>query len=172
MAESPATAHLVTMNKVGVFMDKLSRTSQGGKHYSNAKGRWKYKRIKRGKHQSISPKENKGCNVVCIIVIILLGLGLLGGAYRLVSRDALHGLWNLDGTTMYRFDGFGTGEMLLPNDSYSFQYEVNKKDKTVFINFDDDKANDYTYSFEVSGEKMALSRGTEKEFQIYEFTKE
>lgn len=103
-------------------------------------------------------------------VIVLLLVLVVFGIIRL-SKDGFKGTWNLDGTTMYQFNGSGKGEMVLPNNSYDFSYSLDKENKTISIDFVHEKANDYTYTFEFSGDKLILSGGDEDETFAYEFTK-
>lgn len=85
--------------------------------------------------------------------------------------DALMGTWDLDGTTVYQFDGNGEGAMILPGKSYAFRYSINEETGTVSIDFEDERATDYTYDYQVSKDALVLSGSVGKESFTYEFTK-
>lgn len=99
-----------------------------------------------------------------LLVIILIFKGCAGG-------DVLKGTWDMDGTTVYQFEGNGEGAMILPSNTYNFKYTINEEEKTVSIDFEDEKANDYTYNYEVTKDKLILSGSEGKESFAYEFTK-
>ena len=114
-------------------------------------------------------KERIRMIVGSVVIVLLLVLVVFG--IKKISGDGFKGTWNLDGTTMYQFNGSGKGEMVLPNNSYDFSYSVDKENKTISIDFVLEKANDYSYTFEFSGDKLILSGGDEDETFAYEFTK-
>ncbi len=99
-----------------------------------------------------------------LLLIILICKGCAGG-------DVLKGTWDMDGTTVYQFEGNGEGSMILPSNTYTFKYTINEEEKTVSIDFEDEKANDYTYNYEVTKDKLILSGSEGKESFAYEFTK-
>ena len=102
---------------------------------------------------------------VIVLIIVLLCKGCTSG-------DVLNGTWDLDGTTVYQFDGKGKGAMILPSNTYSFKYTINEEEKTVSIDFDDEKATDYTYSFAVDKDSLTLYGSVGKESFEYVFTKQ
>ena len=106
-----------------------------------------------------------GSIAVIVLIVILLCKGCTGG-------DVLKGTWDLDGTTVYQFDGKGEGAMILPSNTYTFKYTINEEEKTVSIDFDDEKATDYTYSFAVDKDSLTLYRSVGKESFEYVFTKQ
>lgn len=105
-----------------------------------------------------------GAVVLLLLIIILIFKGCAGG-------DVLKGTWDMDGTTVYQFEGNGEGAMILPSNTYTFKYTINEEEKTVSIDFEDEKANDYTYNYEVTKDKLILSGSEGKESFAYEFTK-
>lgn len=102
-----------------------------------------------------------------VLLILLIILAFRGCA----ASDPLQGAWDMDGVTVYRFDGNGEGAMLLPTRTYVFHYSVDTKAKTVSIDFEDERASDYTYMFEVTDSKLILSGKEGKETFRYEFTR-
>ena len=85
---------------------------------------------------------------VFIFVLLLKGCG---------SADVLQGTWDMDGTTIYQFDGNGQGAMVLPSNTYTFKYAINEKAKSVSIDFDSERATDCTYVYDISGDKLVLT---------------
>ena len=91
------------------------------------------------------------------------------GTDVLNGTDVLSGTWNLDGITVYQFDGKGNGSLNLPDKSYPFTYKT--KDNSLSIDFESESAQDITYTFTVENEKLLLV-STEKDKEItYELTK-
>lgn len=105
-----------------------------------------------------------GAVVLLLLIIFLIFKGCAGG-------DVLKGTWDMDGTTVYQFEGNGEGAMILPSNTYTFKYTINEEEMTVSIDFEDEKANDYTYNYEVTKDKLILSGSEGKESFAYEFTK-
>lgn len=132
------------------------------------------KRSVNGGRPSCGRKQQKRSNMHIYIaagVAVLLLLLILVSFKSCAGADPLQGTWDMDGTTVYRFDGDGVGAMVLPSRTYSFQYTINADAKTVHIDFDDERAADYTYDYEVSETKLILSGREGKETFSYEFTK-
>ena len=91
------------------------------------------------------------------------------GTDVLNGTDVLSGTWDLDGITVYQFDGKGNGALKLPDNTYSFTYKM--KDNSLSIDFESESARDITYTFTVENEKLLLV-STEKDKEItYELTK-
>ena len=110
--------------------------------------------------------------VVIIIVIARscsVGGNVLNGGSVPNGTDVLNGTWNLDGITVYQFDGKGNGSLNLPDKSYPFTYKT--KDNSLSIDFESEAARDITYTFTVENEKLLLV-SVEKDKEItYELTK-
>ena len=102
---------------------------------------------------------------VLIAIIIIIARGCSGR-----RTDVLCGRWDLDGTTVYVFDGEGSGTLELPESSYAFQYVI--KDGTVSIDFVDEKAHDSAYEFTVEDDVLTLIGKEEKETSAYTFKKQ
>ena len=85
------------------------------------------------------------------------------------SADVLKGTWDLDGVTVYRFDGKGRGSLDLPSNSYAFTYEI--KDGTLAIDFESEAALDKTYIFTADKTKLSLKESEGADAKIFELTK-
>jgi len=105
---------------------------------------------------------------------ITLGAGialLLVLLIAVLSGDELKGTWDLDGTTTYQFHGNGKGEMILPGNTYSFRYELEKAEKKVSIDFEDEKAEDFSCFYNLDGEYLTLYGNVGRETFEYVFQK-
>lgn len=87
---------------------------------------------------------------VMLLSIILIVKSCSGG-------DILKGTWDLDGVTVYQFDGKGNGLLNLPSNAYPFIYEI--KDNEVSIDFESDAARDAAYSFSVKDGVLTMIGG-------------
>jgi hypothetical protein len=142
---------------VFVALEKVLE-SEGAKNMSNDFKKQKQAKIRRWAIIG-------GGIAVIVLIIVLLCKGCTSG-------DVLKGTWDLDGTTVYQFDGKGKGAMILPSNTYFFKYTINEEEKTVSIDFDDEKATDYTYSFTVDKDSLTLYGSVGKESFEYVFTKQ
>lgn len=116
--------------------------------------------------------RNKRIRMMCITVVSILLVLIMGlGAMLCSKNDGFKGIWDLDGTTMYEFNGSGKGAMLLPSNEYMFTYTVDEENKTISIDFASEKANDYTYTYELLRNKLILSGGDGDNYLSYVFTK-
>ena len=79
------------------------------------------------------------------------------------------GTWTLDGVTSYRFDGDGTGALLLPELEYAFTYRL--EGEALTIDFESVRAHDGTYRAGMEGDRLILAGGEGTIGGTYEFTK-
>lgn len=79
------------------------------------------------------------------------------------------GTWTLDGVTSYRFDGDGTGALLLPESEYAFTYRL--EGEALTIDFESVRAHDGTYRAGMGGDGLILAGGEGTIGGTYEFTK-
>lgn len=79
------------------------------------------------------------------------------------------GTWTLDGVTSYRFDGDGTGALLLPESEYAFTYRL--EGEALTIDFESVRAHDGTYRAGMEGDRLILAGGEGTIGVTYEFTK-
>lgn len=91
------------------------------------------------------------------------------GTDVLNGTDVLSGTWDLDGITVYQFDGKGNGALKLPDNTYSFTYKT--KDNSLSIDFESESAQDITYAFTVENEKLLLVSTEKDKETTYELTK-
>ena len=92
-----------------------------------------------------------------VFLTVLIAFAAVGcSAADSDSTDPLCGKWDLDGTTVYVFDGNGSGALELPENKYEFRYEINGE--TVSIDFADDKIQDISYEFAVNSNELTLLR--------------
>ena len=110
-----------------------------------------------------------GISATVLAIILLAVLIILIAKSCSTSEDLLSGTWNLDGITVYQFDGKGNGSLNLPVNTYSFTYKI--KDNSLSIDFESESARDITYIFTVEDKKLLLV-SVEKDKEItYELTK-
>ena len=107
-------------------------------------------------------------------LVLLTLLLIIGGIIFCFSgrKDALAGIWNLDGTTVYQFDGKGEGAMILPGNTYSFVYTMNEDEKMVSIDFKDENATDDTYSYRLEDDILTLYGNVGEEKYEYIFQRQ
>ena len=107
--------------------------------------------------------------ILLVVLIIVVAKSCSSGGDAPNGTDALSGTWDLDGITVYQFDGKGNGALKLPDNTYSFTYKT--KDNSLSIDFESESARDITYTFTVENEKLLLV-STEKDKEItYELKK-
>ena len=101
-----------------------------------------------------------GLAAVLLIVLIIL-------AVKSCSADtSLAGTWRIDDTTVYEFDGKGSGVLHTSLNDYAFTYTV--EDDTLHIDFASSAATDTTYQYSIKGNTLTFERGGE----TYKLTKD
>ena len=77
------------------------------------------------------------------------------------KQDAgnITGTWTVDEITTYRFDENGSGELLLPEHTYSFSYTAENDELT--LDFDSDSIQTAVFTYTVEQDKLLLKRGSE-----------
>lgn len=103
------------------------------------------------------------------ILAALILIAVLIACFSVRKSDILKGTWDLDGVTVYRFDGKGAGSLDLPSNSYAFTYEI--KDGILSIDFESESARDKTYIFTTDKNRLFLSDSEGKETKTFELTK-
>lgn len=104
----------------------------------------------------IAPVKMHKYRLLFSAVLAVLMAFIAVGCSSADSTDPLCGKWDLDGTTVYVFDGNGGGTLELPENKYEFRYEINGE--TVSIDFADDKIQDISYEFAVNSNELTLLR--------------
>ena len=102
--------------------------------------------------------------IAFIIVVVLIVNDRAG------KTDSLCGKWDLDGTTVYVFDGKGSGALELPGAKYEFRYKI--RENTVSLDFSDDKVRDISYEFTVDADKLTIERKEKNDTVIHELKKQ
>ena len=102
--------------------------------------------------------------IAFIIVVVLIVNDRAG------RTDPLCGKWDLDGTTVYVFDGKGSGALELPKANYEFRYKISGN--TVSIDFADDRVRDISYEFTVDADKLTIERKEKNDTVIHELKKQ
>lgn len=98
--------------------------------------------------------ERRGKGRLRLFTAVLVLLTLVLGGCSGGQSDQLQGRWDLDGTTIYAFDGRGSGAMELPESKYEFQYQI--QDTEVHIDFEQQQVQDRTYTFTVDADRLTL----------------
>jgi len=96
-----------------------------------------------------------------ILLVVLVAVFVLSAAMvarGLLRHDALKGIWALDESTAYAFDGKGGGTLRLPMGSYAFSYTI--EDNVVTLDFADESLNDASYSFLLGRDALTLDTNT------------
>ena len=94
--------------------------------------------------------------IVFVAAVIMIAKGL--------HRDELKGIWSLDQTTVYEFDGKGKGTLHLPLNDYAFTYTIDNN--SVSIDFTDEHATDTAYTYSVDGAILILDNNTGSIFRL------
>lgn len=101
-----------------------------------------------------------GLALILLIVLIVL-------VVKSCSADtSLTGTWRIDDTTVYEFDGKGSGVLHTSLNDYAFTYTV--EDDTLHIDFASDAATDTAYQYSIKGNTLIFERGGE----TYKLTKD
>ena len=131
----------------------------------------RHKTARRTGSKSKADKARKNIRAVSFIALaaIILAIVLIA-VFGNSGRVILKGTWDLDGVTVYRFDGKGTGSLDLPSDSYAFTYKI--KDNTLTINFKSEAAQDKTYTFTTDEKNLKLTDTEGDAAKAFELTKQ
>lgn len=122
---------------------------RSGGHHS---GKHSSRRHHRGRRRNrLTPRF-----VVLLAVLLALLIGISIGI-RCCAKPTLRGRWDLDGTTVYKFDRNGEGALVLMYTEYDFTYTV--EGDQLYIDFTDDAALDARYTFQVDGRMLFLTGG-------------
>ena len=141
------------------MQEQIADQPSGGKPASPA---WLAKTL-----EQIRPKTKKQRWILSAAVIVfILAAVLIAGS----AADPLCGKWDLDGTTVYVFDGRGGGALELPGAKYEFRYKIDEN--TVSIDFADDKVRDISYEFAVDSDKLTIERKEKNDTVTHELQKQ
>jgi len=93
-------------------------------------------------------------NIIITVIFLFICFTIIIAIINLNKKDELFGLWNVDDNTKYEFDGKGNGQIIVPNATYKFTYEIN--DNIVSVDFKSKKSTDTKYKYKVSKQKLEL----------------
>ena len=133
-------------------------TSQPNRRSGQKKGRYLKVEPKPGRKHSYSRRRRR-LNprfVILVAGLVALVLGITLGV-RSCSKPSIIGRWDLDGTTIYRFEKDGKGALELMLVEYEFSYKI--EDGILKIDFVDELALDANYTFDVSKKVLFLTGG-------------
>ena len=107
------------------------------------------------------------CGMIAVPAVIIISLVLLAKDCS-GGTDALAGTWDFDGTTIYFFDGSGSGAMELPSISYDFTYTIDGN--KLMIDYANESVRDSEYEFTVDGNTLTLIGGEGTVGRTYELS--
>ena len=126
------------------------------------------------KRKAAKKRRQRRLTIITVILVVVLVLSVLLIVKSCSSGggDVLHGTWDLDGVTVYQFDGNGHGSLNLPSNTYPFTYEI--KDNELHIDFESDAARDAAYSFSVKNGVLTMTggEGSVEPGRVYELTRQ
>lgn len=131
-----------------------THTSSGG--HSSRHGRYlNHQSSGRRSHRRRRRKLNPNF-ILAILALLAILIGIVVGV-RSCGANTLKGRWDLDGTTIYKFDRNGTGALVLMYNEYAFEYTI--EGDRLYIDFADEAALDASYTFKVDGRMLFLTGG-------------
>lgn len=126
------------------------------------------------KRKAAKKRRQRRLTIITVILVVVLVLSVLLIVKSCSSGggDVLHGTWDLDGVTVYQFDGNGHGSLNLPGNTYPFTYEI--KDNELHIDFESDAARDAVYTFSVKNGVLTMTggEGSTEPGRVYELTRQ
>ena len=122
------------------------------------------------KRKAAKRRRQRRLTIITVILAAVMLLAIILIIKSCSGGDVLQGTWDLDGVTIYQFDGNGNGSLNLPSNTYPFTYEI--KENEVSIDFESDAARDITYTFTVEKDKLILKCMEKDQEKTYELTKE
>lgn len=135
-----------------------SSADASSRHASQSKGRYlkqssSYGHRRRHHHhrRRVNPMLISAV-VLALLLVVLAGIGL-----RSCGGPSIKGRWDLDGTTVYRFDSNGKGALVLMYGEYEFNYTI--EGEKLYIDFIDEGALDASYTFQVQKRMLFLTGG-------------
>ena len=124
------------------------------------------------KHRTAQKRRQRRLTIITVILAAVLILSVILIVKSCSGSDVLKGTWNLDGVTVYQFDGNGHGSLNLPSNTYAFTYEI--KDNELHIDFESDAARDADYTFSVKNGVLTMTggEGSVEPGRVYELTRQ
>ena len=124
------------------------------------------------KHRTAQKRRQRRLTIITVILAAVMILSIILIVKSCSGSDVLKGTWNLDGVTVYQFDGNGHGSLNLPSNTYAFTYEI--KDNELHIDFESDAARDADYTFSVKNGVLTMTggEGSVEPGRVYELTRQ
>ena len=124
------------------------------------------------KHRTAQKRRQRRLTIITVILAAVMILSIILIVKSCSGSDVLKGTWNLDGVTVYQFDGNGHGSLNLPSNTYPFTYEI--KDNELHIDFESDAARDADYTFSVKNGVLTMTggEGSVEPGRVYELTRQ
>ena len=155
--ESYSPHHTVTDRKGQLDSVQDQHMGNARKVRSQNRGYQAQKRRQQAKRKRIV----RGLLTLFLLVLFVIAVVIISKELR---RDELEGVWALDQTTVYEFDGKGSGILRLPLGNYAFSYTV--EDNCLAIDFADEKATDAVYKYSVDGSMLTLDSENDSVFRL------
>ena len=93
--------------------------------------------------------------IICIIILIIaIILTISSFGKNKNNQNNFIGSWTNDGITVYKFNKDNTGELIVSLTEYEFTYKI--EDKTLYIDFENEKSTDSQYSYSFEKDKLIL----------------
>jgi len=111
-------------------------------------------------NKELKMKQRIKCLIIIVfLIIVILIIFLLKNKDLFSNKDIIKGLWDIDGTTKYEFNGKGEGKMVLPSSEYKFIYKITENE--ILIDFEDETAKDYMYTYSLNGDVLEFKGKSE-----------
>ena len=98
--------------------------------------------------------------VVTLLLLFLISIGMIFFLFKVPKEDKLKGLWDIDGNTMYEFDGKGNGKLIISSNEYNFTYNLDNNN--LFIDFEQKESKDSRYIVNIKQEELVLNNMDEQ----------
>ena len=127
------------------------------------------------KQDKINKKKKKSRIFIILFLILIIAIAVYSIFFiskvflkQIEINKELKGSWTTDGYTVYEFYGFGKGALVIPMETYNFNYKI--EDNKVFIDFENERSIDSDYEFSFEDDKLIL-KGINSTTGTYTFTK-
>ena len=132
-----------------------SRSDAHSRHSSQSRGRYlKQSSSHRHRHRRRRKINPLFVSMVVLALLLVIGAGI---GLRSCGGPSIKGRWDLDGTTVYRFDSDGKGALVLMYAEYEFNYTI--EGDQLYIDFIDEGALDASYTFHVEKRMLFMTGG-------------
>ena len=124
------------------------------------------------KHRTAQKRRQRRLTIITVILAAVMILSIILIVKSCSGSDVLKGTWNLDGVTVYQFDGNEHGSLNLHSNTYAVTGEI--KDNELHIDFESDAARDADYTFSVKNGVLTMTggEGSVEPGRVYELTRQ